>query len=192
MKMFLAITLLFGFTSCTYSQQRDPKNDLVRFMQQLAQNVDLSDYKATLRYLHLDLQSGYPQVEKYTLPNGQIITNYIDYISMQPLPKIPSVTIDRYSVTYPGGPAAFGRTKPAGGIMLQTYSWNKTFLPPSLCVSADLMTWTFGQPIWKAGGTDGGGGADGWKLPGRNGLQVEVIFGEGNGCGSIIQIDQQN
>jgi hypothetical protein len=79
MKMFLAITLLFGFTSCTYSQQRDPKNDLVRFMQQLAQNVDLSDYKATLRYLHVDLQSGYPQVNKYTLANGNI-SNIITYI----------------------------------------------------------------------------------------------------------------
>jgi hypothetical protein len=191
MKVLLVVALLFGFTGCTYSQQRDPKNDLVRFMQQLAQNVDLSDYQATLTYLHLNLQSGYPLVEKYTLPNGQLITNYIDYISMWPLPKIPSITIDSYSVTYPGGPAAFGRTKPAGHIMLQTYSWNKTSLPPSPCVSADLMTWTFGEPILKAFATDGGGPVDTWKLPGPTRLQAEVIFGEGNGCGSIIQIDQQ-
>jgi hypothetical protein len=173
-----------GLLTVSCVPQPDPHNSLVRFFQHVTQETDLANPEQTLRYLQTPA-SGAPQIELFTLPGGRTITNYVIYLSVQPLPAVPGITIDRYDITYPGGPAAHGQTKPFGMLTLQA----SDHFYRSICVSEALMTWAFGKPILRSFGVDSFNPVITWRVPGPHKPAVTVAFSR-EGCGWLFSVGQ--
>lgn len=157
----------------------------MRFFQQVTQKADLANSDQTLRYLQIPPASSTPQIIPFTLPDGRTITNYVIDVSEQPLPAIPEITINRYAITYPGGPAAHGQTEPFGSLILQV----SDHYSRSNCVSEALITWAFGKPILRNFMVDAFTPMITWRLPGSHKPAVTVDFGR-DGCGWGFYVGQ--